>query len=484
MGLTQILKSIGIVLMLVAVALLVPLLCLFAYPDEIVYIKDFLIPAAIALVVGGGLFFFVRPSAEGRFYNSLVSSTLVVLAWVVVIFFGALPFVFSGQLDMLMAVFESASGWTTTGFTVMDVSKVPNMFLLWRSITQLLGGLGVVFLLMVTAKGGNGMVLFSAEGHSDRLHPNVKKTISLTLKLYAAFFVAGVVLYCVFGMSLFDAINHTMAAISTAGFTTQTASIGAYNSVPIEVVTILLMLLGSIGFASHALLVKGKIKKFFQVTEVRVYLIIIVVFTLILTCFTSFRESIFNIVSVMSTTGFSTVDYATWGGANNGVVILMLILVMLVGGGAGSTAGGIKQFRIALALKSAAWEFKRKFLPERAVKSNYIIRPNGKFFVQDRTLIDVYNYIIVYIVLWFIGTFIVCVSGYGFADSLFEISSALATAGASVGIVSPDMPVQVTWTVIVCMVIGRLEFVVLFTAIINIFKDSKDFIASKFKKEI
>ncbi|MBR5273448.1 MAG: TrkH family potassium uptake protein [Clostridia bacterium] len=484
MGLTQILKSIGAVMILVALSLLTPLLCLFAYPEELIYIKDFLIPAAIALVVGGCLFFFIKPAKEGKFYNSLSSSTLVVLSWVVAIFFGALPFVFSGQLDMLMAVFESASGWTTTGFTVMDVSKVPNVFLLWRSITQLLGGLGVVFLLMGTAKGGNGMVLFSAEGHSDRLHPNVKKTISLTLKLYAAFFVGGVVLYCVFGMPLFDAINHTMAAISTAGFTTQTASIGAYNSIPIEVVTILLMLLGSIGFAAHALLVKGKIKKFFQVTEIRIYLGIIVIFTFILSFFTGFREAIFNIVSVMSTTGFSTVNYATWGGASHGVVVLLMILVMLVGGGTGSTAGGIKQFRIAVALKSAVWEFKRKFLPERTVKSNYIIRPNGKFFVQDRFLVDVYNYIVAYIVLWFVGTFIVCVSGYGFSDSLFEISSALATAGASVGVVSPDMPVQVTWTVIVCMVIGRLEFVVLFTAIINVFRDSKNFIASKFKKEI
>ncbi|MBR5773374.1 MAG: TrkH family potassium uptake protein, partial [Clostridia bacterium] len=375
-------------------------------------------------------------------------------------------------------------GWTTTGLTVMDVSQVPNVFLLWRSITQLLGGLGVVFLLMIMAKGGNGMVLFSAEGHSDRLHPNVKKTISLTLKLYAGFFIAGVLLYWLFGMPLFDAINHTMAAVSTAGFTTQTNSIGAYNSVPIEVVTILLMLAGSIGFASHALLVKGKIKKFFQVTEIRVYLAIIAVFTLILTFFTSFREAIFNIVSAMSTTGFSTVDYSTWGGASHSVVILAMIMVMLVGGGTGSTAGGIKQFRVAIALKSAVWEIKRKFLPERAVKNNYIIRPNGKFFVQDRFLVDVYNYIVVYIVLWFAGTLILTVSGYSFTDSLFEISSALATTGASVGVVGPDMSAHVSWTIIVCMIIGRLEFVVLFTAIINTVKGTKNFISSKFKKEI
>lgn len=483
MGLTQILKSAGAVMLLVAVSLLTPLLCLFAYPDELVYIKDFLIPAGIAFVIGICLFLFV-PSKDTKLYNSLGSSTLVVLAWVIAIFFGALPFVFSGQLSMLMAIFESTSGWTTTGFTVMDVSKVPNVFLLWRSITQLLGGLGVVFLLMVTAKGGNGMVLFSAEGHSDRIHPNIKKTIFLTLKLYAGFFVGGVLLYWVFGMPLFDAINHTMAAISTAGFTTQTGSIGTYNSVPIEVVTILLMLIGSIGFASHALLVKGKVRKFFQVTEAKLYIGIIASFTLILSFFTSFREAIFNVVSVMSTTGFNTVNYSTWGGANHGVVVLLLILVMLVGGGAGSTAGGIKQFRIAVALKSAVWEFKRKFLPERVVKNNYIIRPNGKFFVQDRFLVDVYNYIVVYIVLWFAGTFVLTVSGYSFTDSLFEIASALATAGASSGVVTPDMPIQVTWTVIVCMIIGRLEFVVLFTAIINTFKDTKNFISSKFKKEI
>ena len=483
MGLTQILKSLGAVLMIVALVMLLPLLCLFAYPDELIYIKDFLIPAGIAFVIGICLFRFI-PAKDAKLYNSLGSSTLVVLAWIVSIFFSALPFVFSGQLNMLMAIFEATSGWTTTGFSVMDVSKVPNVFLLWRSITQLVGGLGVVFLLMVTAKGGSGMVLFSAEGHSDKLHPSIKKTIFLTLKLYAGFFIAGVVLYWAFGMPLFDAINHTMAAISTAGFTTQTASIGAYNSIPIEIISILLMLAGSIGFASHALLVKGKVRKFFQVTEVRVYLGIIVVFTLILSFFTSFREAIFNIVSAMSTTGFSTIDYSTWGGENHAVVVLMIIIVMLVGGGTGSTAGGIKQFRIALALKSAVWEFKRKFLPDRVVKNNYIIRPGGKFFVQDRLLVDVYNYIVVYVVLWFAGTFILAVSGYSFKDSLFEISSALATTGVSIGVVTPDMPVQVTWTVIVCMIIGRLEFVVLFTAIINTFRDTKNFISNKFKKEI
>ena len=483
MGLTQILKSTGAVLLLVGVALLTPLLCLFAYPDDVVYIQDFLIPAGMAFVIGIGLLVFI-PKKEAKLYSSLGSASLVVFSWIVAIFFGALPFVFSGQLNMTLAIFESASGWTTTGFTVMDVSKVPNVFLLWRSISQLLGGLGVVFLLMVTAKGGNGMVLFSAEGHSDRLHPNVKKTIFLTLKLYAGFFVAGVLLYWIFGMSLFDAINHTMAAISTAGFTTQIGSIGTYNSIPIEIVTILLMLIGSIGFASHALLVKGKVKKFFQVTEVRLYIGIIVIFTLVLSFFTSFRESIFNVVSVMSTTGFSTVDYSTWGGESHGVVVLMLILVMLVGGGTGSTAGGIKQFRVAVALKSAIWELKRKFLPEKLVKNNHIIRPNGKFFVQDRFLVDVYNYIIVYIVLWFIGTLVLTVSGYGFTESIFEIASALATAGASSGVVTPDMPVHVTWTIIVCMVIGRLEFVVIFTAIINTFKDTKNFIGNKLRKEI
>lgn len=483
MGLTQILKSIGAVMMIVALVLLLPLLCLFAYPDELVYLKDFLIPAGISFVVGICLFFFI-PARDTKLYKSLGSSTLVVLSWIVAIFFSALPFVFSGQLNMLMALFEATSGWTTTGFSIMDVSKVPHIFLLWRSITQLIGGLGVVFLLMVTAKGGNGMALFSAEGHSDKLHPNIKKTIFLTVKMYAAFFVAGVLLYWVFGMPLFDSINHTMAAISTAGFTTQPNSIGAYNSIPIEVVSILLMLVGSIGFASHALLLKGKVKKFFQVTEVRLYFGIIIVFTIILSFFTSFREAIFNIVSAMSTTGFSTVNYATWGGANHAVVVLMIIIVMLVGGGTGSTAGGIKQFRIAIALKSAIWELKRKFLPERAVKNNYIVRSTGKFFVPDRLLVDVYNYIIVYIVLWFVGTFILAVSGYSLKDSLFEISSALATTGVSIGVVSPDMPVQVTWTVMICMVIGRLEFVVIFTSIASVFTDTKNFISNKFRKEI
>jgi len=154
------------------------------------------------------------------------------------------------------------SGWTTTGLSVIDVANAPKIFLIFRSIIQFFGGVGIVLIVVSALSESFGMTLFASEGHNDKLLPNIAKSARLILKIYSGYFIAGTLLYITFGMPIFDAVNHSMAALSTGGFSTETLSIGAYNSLAIELVTVILMLLGSTNFYANMILVQGKFRDF------------------------------------------------------------------------------------------------------------------------------------------------------------------------------------------------------------------------------
>jgi trk system potassium uptake protein TrkH len=278
-------------------------------------------------------------------------------------------------------------------------------------------------------------------------------------------------------MGLFDSINHSMAAISTGGFSTQTASIGHYDNLQIEIVTIILMFLGTINFATHYTLLRAKIKTFFKNAEIRFMIVVLLLLTPILMFFSlnmlyprlgeNFRITFFQIVTALSTTGFSTIDFAGWPVFANFIIILL----MLVGGGTGSTAGGIKQYRIYLILKSIYWEIKEQFLPRRNISSNYLWRGEHKFYINSEHVKQVANYIILYLFTFFIGVGIHTAYGYSLLDSMFEFGSALGTVGLSIGLLSPESPLGIIWTQTLGMFLGRLEFLIILYAGIKLFKD-------------
>lgn len=467
---------IGILTMITGGIMLLPLLVLFGYPEESGHALSFIIPSVAALLTGFLLSLLIR--SEKKQQLTLRQDTVIVVAvWLLAVFFSALPFMLSKQLNFTQAVFEAMSGWTTTGLSVVDVTVTPKIYLMFRSIMQFFGGVGLVLVMLSALSGTFGMRLYHAEGHSDKLLPNLAKSARVIMSIYAGYVVAGTILYVIFGMSFFDAINHSICALSTGGFSTEVDSIGAYKSLPIELITIILMLLGTTNFAAHLLLVRGKLRSFFRVGEIR-FMLILMAFTIPIMAFVSLnslygsvsqglRISIFQIVSALTTTGFSTVTFNNWAP----FPLFLMIIIMLIGGGAGSTAGGIKFSRVYLMVKAFLWNLKRKFMPEHMVNEDFVYRPEGKLFIDETYLAEASNYAFIYMVAFFTGTSIMAAYGYSLQDSLFEFASTLGTVGLSIGITLPTTPPVVLWTQTAGMLLGRLEIYVIFIAGIKIFKD-------------
>lgn len=464
--------------MFAGAAILSPLLFLTAYTEESIYAIHFILSGGSAVVAGSLLYFYGSKHKKEDVELSLnEGSIIVIFSWLGAIFFSAIPFVTGMDMSWSHAIFEVVSGWTTTGLSLVDVTQTPKLFLIWRSIMQFFGGAGLAVIALSYLLPVHGMGLYMAEARSDKLVPHVKRSTLMIMRIYTFYTLAGVLLYYISGMGLFDSINHSMAAISTGGFSTKTASIGHYDNLQIEIVTIVLMFLGTINFATHYTLLKGKIKTFFKNAEIRFMITSVILLTPILMFVSlnfiypnlgeNFRISFFQIVTAISTTGFSTISFAGWPIFANFIIILL----MLVGGGTGSTAGGIKQYRIYLIFKSIYWQIKEQFLPRRNVSSNYLWRGEHKFYVKSEHIREVANYILLYLLTFFVGVAIHTAYGYSLLESMFEFGSALGTVGLSIGIISPEAPLGIIWTQTIGMFLGRLEFLIILFAGIKLFKD-------------
>ena len=331
-----------------------------------------------------------------------------------------------------------------------------------------------------------GLRLYNSEGHSDRLLPNLLKSSRLIMSIYAGYILAGTLLYIFFGMNWFHAINNSIASVSTGGFGMTNNSIGEYNSIAIELITIILMILGSTNFAANMLLLKKEsIKDFFKQSEWKFswfllgIAIPLIAFSSLKLLFESTSEvlriAIFQTVSALTTTGFSAVSFNNWGS----FPMLILIILMIVGGGTNSTAGGMKQYRVYLMLKNFLWELRKKFKSNHLVNEDYYIKPDGKTFIQSIHITEAANYAYIYIITLFIGTLVLCFHGYSLQDSLFEFASALGTVGLSIGITTATAPPVVLWTEIIGMLFGRLEIYVFFIVAIKIYLDIKKQIFAK-----
>ncbi len=451
-----------------------PLLALLAlpfFPNEGRYALAVAVPALAAMVTGA-LVRLVRPTREHRL-TLQQSALLVVGLWVVIPLFTSFTFVLTGFLSFPQALFEALSGWTATGMTMLDVSTTPHVLLLLRSLTQFLGGVGLVLVVVAAMSDSYGMRLYGSEGHTDKLMPNLARSAQTILVLYTSSLAAGTIAYRIAGMPWFDAINHTMTALSTAGFSTQPDSIGHYDSLAIEIITIVLMMIGATPFAAHLLLLGRRLRVFARVGEIR-FAVLLVAGLVVLTTVVALAEyygsfwrglrfATFNIVSAMTTTGFDTASIVTWPS----FAFVALIVVMVMGGHAGSTAGGVKVGRIYLLARMFVWNIGRAFRPERSRNELAMNGPAGKVFVTNELYSKAADYFFGYVTLMTIGTAIVAAHGYSLKYSFFEVTSALGTVGMSTGIASPDAPGGVLWTLMVAMLIGRLEFYVVFVAVVK-----------------
>ena len=250
-----ILGYVGVCISLVGCAILAALLTLFFHPEESIYAKYFLIPGVISVIVGLAMFLPIYKKKKVELYSNH-ETIIVFLSWLFAILICAMPYYLTGEYTFTQSVYESTSGLTTTGLTVMEVEKLPKIFLMYRSITLYIGGIGIILIMTSLFSSVFGMRLYNAEGHQNKLIANVIGSSRMIVIIYTGYIIVGAILLTIFGMTPFDALNHSISAVANGGFSTKAASIGFYNSIPIEIITLSLAVLGGTNFLLNLMMIK------------------------------------------------------------------------------------------------------------------------------------------------------------------------------------------------------------------------------------
>lgn len=445
---------------------------------------SFLVSAGIAFGVGGALWYFFKPDSELRVREGFL---IVSLTWLSLSLVGALPFVISGILPSFTdAVFETMSGLTTTGSTILGgttssgyenpaIESIPHSFLFWRSLAHWLGGMGIIVLSLAILPllGIGGMQLFQAESPgptTDKLTPRVQETAKLLWGIYVAFtLVEFVLLWLHPSMDWFEAINHAFATMATGGFSTKNASIQAFNSAYIEWVIIVFMFLAGINFAMHFRLIRGDRSSFFENREIRFYTLVIFIGMIIISgslwlidnypIMEAIRSGTFQVLTIVTTTGFGTDDYELW----NSVGAFFLLLLFFTGGCAGSTGGGIKMIRWMILIRNTGREIKQIIHPKAVLPVRI-----GDQTIKQNIQRTVLSFFILYVFMFALGAFLISLFGYDILSSVGASISAIGNIGPGWGDFGPTdnfagLPYAGKWVLIMLMMIGRLE---LFTVLI------------------
>jgi len=395
---------------------------------------------------------------------------IVSLGWTAIGLFGAMPFYFSDASFIFVdAIFESVSGFTTTGSSILtDIEGLSPGLLIWRSFIQWLGGMGIIVLSIAILPflGVGGMQLYKAEVPSpvpDKLKPRIRDTAMILWKVYALFTVAETLLLMVGGMTFFDSLNHAFTTMPTGGFSTKNASVAHFDSVYIDSVIILFMLLAGINFSLHYQLLKGRPLALWKDSECRFYLAMCLVLTLVVgadiyrTVYAdagqALRYAAFQVVSIVTTTGYATADYELWPGMSQ----IIIFLCMFVGASAGSTGGGMKCLRIMLCFKYCYKELFSMIHP-RAVSH---IKIGGKTVPED-VVRSVLGFLALYMVLFALSTILLAGTGVDFVTALGAVAATLGNIGPGFGMVGPvenfaQIPYWGKWLLSWCMLLGRLE---------------------------
>ena len=474
-------SNIGKLMILIGFFVMFPIFIMPVYMQDVKYWSAFFIPAFASIILGLLICVFSRKEdgCEELSWRSTVSksSLTVVFAWLWGVLIGAFPFYLGDQLTFVQSLFEAVSGWTTTGLSTMDVSITPKIYLFHRSFMQYCGGLGFILMMMVIITNKLSMELYSAEGHPDRIMPNIKRTSRMIFYIYNICLVLGTIAYKIAGMPVFEGVCHSMCSLSTGGFSTKLGSIGEYDSLPIEMITIVLMIIGTTNFAALILLAKGKIKSFSKISEVRFMFGIFAIFIpltalslsdgLNISFLEGLRKAAFDISSALSTSGYSTMSYENCPQA----AITMMIIVMLIGGGMGSTAGGLKLTRVYILLRMTMTNIKRRLSPTNDVESPYYVKPQGRTAITKEVGEDTIGYFVTYILIFILGSTLITVTAdCTITQAMFDFSSALGTVGLSMGITNPMTNNATLIIEMIGMLLGRLEIFIVVTGFVSIFR--------------
>jgi trk system potassium uptake protein TrkH len=401
---------------------------------------------------------------------------IVTGGWVLFSLFGTLPFILTNSIPGFTdAFFETISGFTTTGASILNnIEELSHGVLFWRSLTQWLGGMGIILLtlLLLPFLGIGGMQLFSAEVPSptpDKLHPHVKDTAKRLWLIYVIFTAGETLLLWAGEMGLFDAVCHSLTTMATGGYSTKQASIAHWNSPYIHYIITLFMFFAGTNFTLSYFAMHGKFKKIWKNEEFQWYLAFIGGFTLFITIglfFTSgrglepaFRDSIFQVVSILTTTGFATADYLHWAPW----LIILIFVLMFFGGSAGSTGGGPKIMRIVIMLKNSTQELKRMIHPNAVIP----VRLN-RMAVEESVVTNVLAFFAFYLLIAVVSMVIMSVLGNDFDTSIGAVAATLGNIGPGIGKVGPalnyaEIHTAGKWYLSFLMLVGRLE---LFTVLV------------------
>lgn len=447
-------NPLGMIMQGIGLVTLLPMIIAFIYgeSDYIIFLTFGLFSTAIGFTLR-------KLTSDNEKLKLKHGMIIAALAWLWAAFIGSLCLMYATDISFLNAYFESMSAWSGSGFSIYtNVEILPKSVLFLRSLEQWVGGLGVVIVVIgiLIRPGTTAALLYKSEAREEKIRPSIISTMKTIWWIYVFYTIVGIVLYVIAGMSLFDAINNTFTNLSTGGMSIKNDNIGAYNSVPITIITIILMVIGGTSFLVHYKAFKGQALSVARDVQFQAMIIIITIFSLLLVVYSKFTtlNSVFYVVSALSCTGSNTLPISTmltWTDYSK----VILIVAMIIGMAAGSTTGALKLIRVVTLLKSVYWEMLKILSSEKSIISRKI----GGKRINDTEIREAGSYTFLYLLFIFISWLVLMQYGYGGIDSLFEVASAQGNVGLSMGIVSPTMPPLAEIFLIFNMWIGRIEII-------------------------
>ncbi len=455
--------TLGILQIILGVSMFIPIAVQFFYSE----IDSSFFGSSIVTIIFGTLFFLSNLDHDKKL-NLQQAFLLTALSWISIAIFGSLPFVFSSiELSITDSFFESMSGITTTGSTIIsDLENAPKGLLLWRAILQWLGGIGIIVmaitLMPIMNVGGMQLFKISSSDSSEKILPKSKEIALRLIYIYSGLTGLCAITYWIFGMSKFDSLTHSMTTIATGGFSNYNESIGYFNSLPIEVSSMFFIILGSIPFIAYIKFISGNKKIFLNDIQIKTFLKIIIFTVIILSIYLLFsnhenfnlRSIFFNTISILSGTGYVNAEFDSWGS----FPITLFLALMFIGGCAGSTACGVKIFRIQILYLFILNQLKKIIYP----KGVFVIKYDQSA-VDEKFIASIISFIYFYIVIFFILTALLSLTGLDFITAISGAATSISNVGPGLGpIIGPNgdfssLPDLSKWILTVGMILGRLE---------------------------
>ena len=457
--------TLGVLLIVLGFSMLVPITVQLIYNE---FNSTFIISSIITITFG--ILFFLANIDHNRSLSTQQAFLLTALSWIGVAIFGSIPFIFSDlNLSITDAFFESMSGITTTGATIINnLSDTPKAILSWRAILQWLGGIGIIVmaitLMPIMNIGGMQLLKISSGDSSEKILPKTKQIslrlviIYFSLTLLCAFF------YKVCGMNFFDSLTHSMTTIATGGFSNYNQSIGFFESAKIEYVSIVFIILGSIPFISYIKFLSGNKKIIFKDEQIKLFFKLIFFSILILFIYLAIvnknifeiqlRSIIFNVVSILTGTGYVTKEFDQWGN----FPLIFFLLLMFIGGCAGSTTCGIKVFRVHMLYFFLKNQLLKIIYPRAIINLKY-----NNDIVQDKLIASIISFIYLYIIIFFVISALLTLTGLNFITAVSGAASSISNVGPGLGNeIGPNsnyanLPAVSKWILSTGMILGRLE---------------------------